>query len=158
MNYQKLTGFILPAILFSVIVTAQTPVKVNEPDLSRPKLFKELPAEVAVPVGELERLVTVNPAGEKKVSLRSSPTSLPVFKGQIVSRVDKYANTMHSVVIRLDEFDGATLTLSSSTHPDGTVTYTGRIISFKHGDVYELQKKNDQYILVRRDYYELVNE
>jgi hypothetical protein len=61
-------------------------------------------------------------------------------------------------VIRSGNFNGATLTLSSSAQPDGAVKFTGRIISFKHGDAYELQNQNDQYILIKRNYYELINE
>jgi len=65
---------------------------------------------------------------------------------------------MRSVVVRLSDFKGATLTLSSFTHPDGTVTYSGRIISFQHADLFELQYQNEQYFLIKKNYYELVNE
>ena len=78
------------------------------------------------------------------------------FNGQVISRSDD--NTIHSVVIRSANFNGATLTLSSSAQPNGTVKFTGRIISFQHGDAYELQNQNDQYILIKKNFYDLMNE
>jgi hypothetical protein len=38
------------------------------------------------------------------------------------------------VVIRSEVFNGARLTVSKITNPDGSIRYSGRIISFKHGD------------------------
>jgi hypothetical protein len=73
-----------------------------------------------------------------------------------VSKADE--NNIHSVVIRSRNFNGATLTLSSSAQPNGTVKFTGRIISFQHGDLYELQNQNNQYILIKKNFYDLINE
>jgi hypothetical protein len=70
----------------------------------------------------------------------------------------KYNNTLRSVVVRSTNFNGATLTLSSSTTTDGAATYTGRIISFQHGDLFVLQKENEEYYLVKKKYHELINE
>jgi hypothetical protein len=61
-------------------------------------------------------------------------------------------------VIRSGNFNGATLTLSSSAQTNGAVRFTGRIISFQHGDVYELQNQNNQYILIKKNFYDLINE
>lgn len=156
MNYHKLTGLVLSAMFITITVSAQKTVPVNEPNLSRPKLFTELPKEVAITTHDMDRLINADQSKSSEVSLRASGDRS--LRGQVISQAVKYSNTVRSVVIRLEDYNGATLTLSSSTNADGTVNYTGRIISFQHGDLYELQKKNDQYILVRKNFYELVNE
>lgn len=157
MNYQKLSGFILAICCCAgIAVHAQAPL--NEPDLNKPRLFDNLPPEIPVAISELKSLLSVIPEAGKDVSLKLSDSKRSAFSGKIVSAAAKYENTVHSVVIRSTNFNGATLTLSSSTLPDGTVTYKGRIISFQHADLYELEKKNEQYILVKKNYYELVNE
>lgn len=154
----KLTGLILSAFTICTTVSAQTQAPINEPDYNKPAQFNSLPEKVIVNESELGQLLNNKTENGKQVNLRVSDSKINAFKGKIVSSSVKFQNTLHSVVIRLDDYDGATLTLSSSTKPDGTVSYTGRIISFQHRDLYELQKIDDQYIWKKRDFYELVNE
>lgn len=158
MNYLKLSGFCLLCTLLCAIASAQDKVPLNEPDNNKPKLFTHLPDQIPVTINELKSFISANTETGKQVQLNSSDNKIPGFNGKIVSHASKYQDRINSVVVRLDRFDGATLTLSSSTQADGTVLYTGRIISFKNSDLYELQKKDDQYILIKKNYYELVNE
>ena len=76
---------------------------------------------------------------------------------KIISATSKYNNTVRSVVVSSTRFNGATLTLSSTT-TDGTVRYSGRIVSFQHADLYVLQKEEEQYFLIKKKFHELVNE
>ena len=158
MKYQKPAGLILALILFCAGLSAQDHAPINEPDMNKPRLFDHLPAEIPVAITELKGLLLTTPQQGKEVSLRMADQKLAPFAGKVISSASKYDNKLRSVVIKSAEFNGATLTLSSSTQPDGTVTFQGRIISFQHADLYELQLKNNQYYLVKKNFYDLVNE
>lgn len=143
--------------LFSFCAAAQqdnTPI--NEPDLNKPRLFDGLPDRIPVNAAELNNLLNA-PVG-RTASLKLSAASSLQFDGEVVSVSDKYDTKIQSVVLRSSNFNGARLTVSRIQHEDGSWSYTGRIISFKHGDLFELKNESGNYILVKRNYYELVNE
>jgi len=154
MKYLQLQG--LSLLLFFICATtfAQNKIPINEPDLNKPKLFAGLPDKIPVDISSLQSLLNVE--NGKEVSLKLGQNTLNKFNGKVISKVN--TENVHSVVIRSGNFNGATFTLSSSTQPNGTVKFTGRIISFQHGDLYELQNQNDQYILIKKNFYDLVNE
>ena len=149
-----LPGICLIMLFISISASAQKPVPINEPDQNKPRLFSNLPDKIPVDISTLQSLVSTETG--KNVSLRLTPNGASQFNGQVVSKADD--NSFHSVVIRSGNFNGATLTLSSSAQPNGAVKFTGRIISMKHGDAYELQYQNDQYILIKKNFYDLINE
>ena len=62
-----------------------------------------------------------------------------------------------SVVIRSANYPGARLIFSKAII-DGKEMYSARIISIEHGDVYELKTENGQNVLVKRKFYDLINE
>lgn len=129
---------------------------VTEPDYNKPRLFDNLPKEIPVNVAELETLVKTDVG--RKGSIGLSLSSNLKFDGEVVSSASKYGNSIQSVVIRSSNFNGAQLTISKTLNADGSVNYVGRIISFQHGDLYELQNQNGQFLLVKRNYHELINE
>jgi hypothetical protein len=147
-------GLCLLLILACATSYGQNTIPVNEQDQNKPRLFTTLPDKVPVDINTLQTLI--NAEAGKTVSLRLGSNELSSFTGQVVSKADD--NTIHSVVIRSANFNGATLTLSSSAQPNGTVKFTGRIISLKHGDAYELQNQNNQYLLIKKNFYDLINE
>jgi hypothetical protein len=144
-------------IVCSVISFAQK-VKppVNEPNYNKPRLFDHLPDRIPVTASELDMLID----GEvgQSASVRFSGANAQQFDGEVVSTAIKYGNKLRSVVIRSTNFNGARFTLSKITSAEGKVTYTGRIISFQHGDLFELQEQAGELVLVKRNYYELINE
>jgi hypothetical protein len=150
-----LPGLCLSLLLLCSAASAQHKIPVNEPDLAKPRLFDGLPDKIPVHILDLQSLV--NTETGKDVSLPLEKNKSITFSGKIVSSAAKY-NTIRSVVIRSENFNGATFTLSSSILSNGTVKFSGRIISFSHGDLYELQKEDDQYILKKKNYYDLINE
>lgn len=159
MNYRAYTGLVLVALLFTTLATAQYKehAPLNEPDLKRPRLFDKLPAEIPVSVAELNKLLSGEITAGRQANIGAEAESkLSPFKGTIVSSAKDHQ--MRSVVIRSEAFNGATLTISSSTNSDGAVTYRGRIISFKHGDAYDLQQRDGQYYFVKKGFYEMVYE
>jgi hypothetical protein len=152
----KLMGLGLSFIVLSA--SAQSTAPLNEPDLTKPFLFAAFPEKIAVSANELNILFGNTTAMGKEVNIQLSDDKLSSFDGKIVSTATKNENTVRSLVIRSSNFNGATLTLSSSTNTDGTVSYTGRIISFKHSDAYILQKQGDEYFFVKKKLTDLVNE
>ena len=158
MNYLKNPGLCLLFLLFIAAAFAQSENPINKSDQNKPSLFANLPDKIPVDVNELKSLFSSEAAKGNNVAIKFADSKLPGFKGEIVSTASKYNNSIKSVVIRSTQFNGATLTLSSSTTTDGAASYTGRIISFQHGDLYVLHKENDKYYLIKKKYDELINE
>ena len=140
MNSLKRSG---PGLLFILLCCAtgfaQNRSTINEPDYNKPALFSNFPDKIPVTIDELKSLFTTDAARGNAAAVNFVDKKLPV-------------------VIRSTQFNGATLTLSSSTTTDGAASYTGRIISFQHGDLFVLQRENDQYYLIKKKYHELINE
>lgn len=138
--------------------TAQTgeAPPMREPDLNKPKLFNAYPDQVPVDITAISGLLNqaVGTQVEKNIGAGTSFR----LSGEVVSVASKYENRINSVVIRSTNFGGARLSFTRTTLEDGTISYTGRLISKEHGDVYELQHINNQFTLVKRNYYDLVNE
>ncbi len=98
--------------------------------------------------GEIGSSISLNLSGDE--SLR--------FNGDVVSVVSKYENTIQSVVVRSTNYSGARLTVSKITDANGNISYTGRIISMQHGDLFELKNVDNHLVLVKRKFHDLVNE
>ncbi len=152
MKNLSLVGLCLSFIFSSSTLFAQAPVPVNEPDLKKPLLFANLPDRIPLETAYLKSLFTGTEGKEINMSLGKSQ-----LEGKVVSNISKY-NTIRSVTIRSSNFNGASLTLSSSTKTDGTVKITGRLLSLQHGDLYELEKEGEQYVLIKKNFYDLINE
>ncbi len=144
--------------LFSLSAFAQNSEvpPVNEPDYNKPKLFAAYPEKIAVDLTTINNLFLASVGAA--VDLNIATGSSFRFAGEVVSTVSKYENRIRSVVVRSSNFNGAVLTVSRITNTDGSITYTGRLLSRQHGDVYELQYLNDRFSLVKRNYYDIVNE
>ena len=158
MNYLKFSGPGLLLLICCATGFAQEKAIPNVPDYKKPALFVSFPDKIPVDVNELRSLFSTDAARGNDAVLSFADKKLPGFNGKIVSMSSKYNNSIRSVVIRSTHFNGATLTLSSSTTTDGAARYTGRIISFQHGDLFVLQKENEQYYLIKKKYHELINE
>jgi hypothetical protein len=131
-------------------------IPLNEPDQNKPRLFSSLPDKIPVTINNIDNILSA-PVGRSS-QFRLSEDNTLQFDGEVVSTASKYNNSIQSVVIRSAVFNGARLTVSKITNPDGSIRYSGRIISFEHGDLYELENKDGQLMLVKKNYHELVNE
>lgn len=159
MKRQFLPGLaLLTLLLIATTGSAQTKAPLNEPDRNRPRLFNKMPDEMQVDLSDIDQLILPARSSARSESLMKGDKKCAAFTVQYISATSLYENKVYSVVLRLPEYPGATLTLSSSTNADGTVAYTGRIISFRHGDMYELVKKGAGYIFKKRNFYDVVNE
>ena len=158
MKYLKLYSFSLSFLFCCATSFAQDRVVLKEPDQNKPTLFANFPDKIPVEINELKNLFSNTAAKGMEANDSFIEKKLPGFKGKIISATSKYNNTVHSVVVRSTRFNGATLTLSSFTTTDGTVRYTGRIVSFQHSDLFILEKQNEQYFFIKKKFNELVNE
>lgn len=157
MKNLRTTALCVCAMLYSICSFAQQgKAPVNEPNQNKPRLFDNLPERIPVTIDDLDQLLTAEVG--RKTSLRSSNSNTVHFDGEVVSATSKYNNTMNSVVMRSSNFNGATFSLTKTISADGTVSFVGRIISFQHSDIYELQNQSGQLTLVKRNFYDLINE
>src|SRR5688572_12665162 len=140
------------AMLCSVISFAQT-ARVNEPDMNKPKLFTSLPEKISFNPASVPALFAQSVGNDVNLTVGE----LMPFNGKVVSTSSSTETDRNSVVIRSSNFEGAVMTISRILI-DGKISYTGRIISMKHADLYELQYRNGQYEFVKKNYYDLVNE
>lgn len=149
-----LKGIICLSVFFVCLKTnAQTP-PVREPDMNRPSLFQNLPEKIGCSINDLSALLE----SEIGRNISFMFTGNLNFQGVITSVASKFDNTLQSVVVRSTNFHGAALSFSRVTKDDGTFSYVGRILSFQHGDAYEINQENGQYFFVKKGFYDLVNE
>ncbi len=147
-------GFIcLSLFLICQQSNAQTP-PVREPDMNRPSLFQNLPTKISCRINDLSALLESETGKTVSYSLVNNLS----FQGVVSSVASKFDNKLNSVVIRSTNFPGAALSFSRITKDDGTFSYVGRIISFQHGDAYEISLENGQYYFIKKGFYDLVNE
>ncbi len=140
----------------SVDVSAQDNLPVRQPDLNRPKLFTNLPERIKVDVSQLFSIMDKQRGST--ASVQAAETQAIRFDGDILFSVTDEASHLKSVMLNLSMFPGARLTVTQLTHPNGSTEYAGRILSFQHGDAYVLEKENDGYYLIKKNFYDLVND
>ena len=153
MKYLYMPGIALMLTIFSTSVSAQAD-RINEPNYNKPKLFDALSNDINVVPSQWTNLLNYEVGQSVNITLAPGFQ----FQGQVVSTADKYENSIQSVVIASSNFNGARLTFSKITDADMKVYYTGRIISFQHGDLFELVNRDNQYYFIKRKFYDLVNE
>ena len=148
-------GLICFSVFFVCLdAISQTP-PVREPDMNKPSLFQNLPEKITCRVNDFSALLQ----SETGINITIVLTENLSLQGIVSSVASKFDNTLQSVVVRLTNFPGAALSFSRITRENGTITYAGRIMSFQHGDAYEInQEKNGEYYFVKKGFYDLVNE
>ena len=125
---------------------------INEPDYNKPKLFADLPQRVDFNPVMLSNLFSLKLGESANIAVRADFK----FSGQVVSKSDAAKST--SVVIRLTSRPGARLIFTKVITENNSVKYLGRIISFKHGDSYEIAEEDNQYYFIKKSIYDLVAE
>lgn len=148
------TGII--CLLFILVFTAAEAQSdlVREPDNNRPSLFQQLPQRLNCRLPNLQSLLQAQPGQQININIADNLN----FQGVVASIANKEGGRINSVVIRSTNFKGAALTFSKVINEDGSIHYAGRIISFEHGDAYEIQFEKGQYVLIKKGFYDLVNE
>lgn len=109
---------------------------------TRPSLFDAFPNSIGCSGNELERIFTSSTNSTLLLSFSNSN-----FSGQISSAIQRYSN-LKSVVVKLNNLQGAVFTISKRINDDNTFVYTGHIINEQFADGYELKKDvNGNYSL-----------
>ena len=147
-------GIICLSLFLICLQSNAQKLPVREPDMNRPTLFQNLPSKISCRINDLSALLQSEIGKSVSFSLVDNLS----FLGVISSVASKSDNTLNSVVVRSTNFPGAALSFSRVTKEDGTYSFVGRIISFQHGDAYEINLENGQYYFVKKGFYDLVNE
>jgi hypothetical protein len=129
-------------------------IPLNEPDHNKPKLFNNLPQKMNLKLSEVESVF--NYAIGAAVNLQVTDKLL--FQGTVVSKSDAKDASVKSIVIRSASLQGATFTFTKTKNTDGSFNYIGRIMSRNNGDAYEIKSENGQYILEKKNLYEMIAE
>lgn len=143
----------LCTFLVCLETAAQTP-PIREPDMNRPSLFQNLPDKITCRIDDLTALLQSETGRNVSITFANNVN----FQGVVSSVAAQFENNLLSIVIRSTNFPGAALSFSKIKKEDGTISYAGRIISFQHGDAYEINQENGQYYFVKKGFYDLVNE
>jgi len=131
-------------------------IPINEPDYNKPRLFANLPDKIQVSINDLENYFSDPVGSHTRLNLTTDIGQK--FEGDLVSISSRSVDGVQTAIIRSTNYNGARFTITKKENADGSSTYIGRIISFQHGDLYELQNLQGQWYLVKRNYYDLVNE
>jgi hypothetical protein len=156
MKTLKITATCALFFLSFLYSNAQENLRINQPDYNKPKLFADLPQRMNITVSDMESLFDL-PVG---TAVMAKLTKDFPFKGTIVSRSGNAEDQVRSVVIKSTTNTrlGAVLTFTKIRKEDGSFIYRGRIISKESIDAYEIVNENGQYILQKKNYYEMVRE
>ena len=131
---------------------------INEPDYNKPRQFDNLPEVIPVSIDNLNSLVN-SKTGVSINTIFSTDAKTAPFEGQVVSSVSKYEDKVQTVLIKSTNYNGATLYISKVKTDDGTIKYNGRLMSgFQNGDLYVLQQKDGGFMLVKKNFFDLINE
>ncbi|RYZ23198.1 MAG: hypothetical protein EOO16_06015 [Chitinophagaceae bacterium] len=145
--------FLIALLLGSLCLHAQGRAPLREPDPHKPLLFATLPAVQPLQPEKLDGLLE-HVVGDT-VSFQLSPALR--FAGIVVSVSDGSDKALRSVVIRSNTLGGATFSFARRTGKEG-IEYTGRLLSYNHGDALEVVQENGKYRLEKRGLYDLLSE
>ena len=127
---------------------------VNEPDYSKPQLFADLPQKMNLKITAMDNLFQLAVGAVISVQVSDAFT----FEGTVVSKSDAQDANVKSIVIRSSNRQGATFTITRTTDAGGSTSYIGRIMSTKNSDAYEIAMEKGQYVLQKRNLYDLISE
>jgi hypothetical protein len=148
---------ILIGVLFSLSYLCSGAQEENiplnqQPNYNKARLFEDQPQKIDLKVTDLESLFDL-PVGSDVTAKFSKSFYL---RGNVVSK--SVTETIKSVVIKAANRRGAVFTFTKVIKQDGSFTYKGRILSKDNSDAYDIVKENDQYILQKKNYHEIVSE
>lgn len=129
-------------------------IPVNQPDYNKPRLFTDLPGKMNLKISDMESLFRL-PVGTPVTADISGDFN---FKGTVVSKSDDRDTAVQSVVIRSTNRQGAVFTFTKIRNSDGNYVYKGRILSKNNSDAFDIIKENDQYVLQKKNYHDIVSE
>ena len=133
-------------------VNAQEKTLLNEPDLNKPRLFADLPQKMLLKLSEMEPLL--NASIGDVISVKAADNFS--LEGTIVSKSEDAS--VKSIVIRSSNRQGAIFTFTRTANADGSPKYVGRMLNRNNGDAFEIAIENGQYVLIKKNLYDLIAE
>lgn len=134
--------------------SAQKDIPLNEPDRRKPNLFSDLPSKLTLNIKALDVLLDMSIGTYISAPLAGSV----IFEGIIISKSDPNDGNTKSVVIKSTNRMGAVLTFTRNRLPDGGTKYIGRILSRNNSDAFEIGQEEGQYVLVKKQLYDIISE
>ena len=122
--------------------------------LKKPELFHDLPRRMDINAQSLAPLFRKEIGEDVMMPLASGFT----LAGVVVSKSSTAEMQYKTVVIRSTNRPGATLTITGVRSKDGSIQYSGRMLSLKHSDAYEMKNEGGQLALEKKDLADLVSE
>jgi hypothetical protein len=133
---------------------AQEELPINQPNYNKPKVFDDLPGKMNLAISDMESLFDLSVGSFVNAKLSQHFH----LKGTVVSKSGDSKSQVRSVVINSITRKGAVFTFTRVATGDGNFIYRGRILSKESIDAYEIVKENGEYILEKKNYYEMVRE
>ena len=131
---------------------------INEPDQNKPRQFDNLPELIPVSIDKLNNFVNLKTGVSINTTLSTDAKTAP-FEGTVVSAVNNYEDKVQIVLIKSTNYNGATLYISKVVTEDGTIKYNGRLMgTFQKGDIFVLEQKDGDFVLVKKNFYTVINE
>jgi len=132
----------------------QQPAVSEKSDYVKPRIFADLPHKLQLNVPMLESML--NDEVGKRVHFALGHGYQ--FQGVVVSKSDAFDKLSRTVVVKATNRQGVTLTFTRTANTDGTYSYLGRMLSFKHGDAFEITEEEGQLVMVKKEQKDLVEE
>ena len=143
--------FFACAMLLAIVASSFKSIAQNS---TRPTLFDSYSDVINCANSELEKAFTT---AEGNSILLSFSNNIH-FNGQVSSAIQRY-NNLKSVVIKLNNLQGAILAISKRINNDNSISFVGRIINERFADGYELKKdQNGNYSLNKINTNDLLQE
>ena len=133
---------------------AQQPLFASESAYNKPKIFADLPNKMQLDRPMLENLL--NDEVGKKVTFNLGQGFQ--FHGVVVSKSDATDTQTKTVVVKATNRQGVTFTFTKLANAEGAPVYAGRMLSFKHGDAFEIVEEQGKLVLVKKELYDMFDE
>ncbi|MDB5207010.1 MAG: hypothetical protein JWR72_2085 [Flavisolibacter sp.] len=153
--------FLKTAALAALLAVSYTPlsaqnvtVPLNEPNYNKPRVFSDLPSQMNLRLADMEALLNLSVGAQVNAM---AANGFPLI-GTVVSKSNPGNTLVKTVVIKSLTRQEATFTFSRITKEDGSLSYTGRMMSKSAGDALEIVKEGAGYVIRKKGFYDLINE
>jgi len=132
-------------VLLALQSNCQTEPPLNQHPVEKAALFALLPQKISIPASSLQNIFSATLSSNVSILLG---TQLKI-EGTVIAKCAVSPQQL-SINIRCANFQNALLNISRITETNGTVSFIGRIVSLRHGDVLLLWEDNGQYSFIRQ--------
>lgn len=154
MKLLKTGFFCLLLFLCSARAAAQLVPYTKDAVVLKPELFRDLPRRMDVNTHVLAPLLQKEEGERVSIHLASGF----LFTGVVVSKSPAAETRYKTVVLKSTNRPGAAFTITAIRKSNGRYQYSGRMLSLKHSDAYEMVEEGGRFALQKRALSDLVSE